>query len=101
MRRNEALPLEVVRDLLGITRALYRSERAKPAPDARTVEALRTVGEKLRRALELGRNEPGSMGARSAWNWAEQATETLEPLLAGLELAPAVRATIARLKKRY
>jgi hypothetical protein len=99
VRRNQPLPLAVVRDLLGITRALYRAERAKPQPDARMLGTLETIGRQLGQALELGKGAPGSMGARAAWGWAEKGCEALAVLVADLELAPAVRATIERLER--
>jgi hypothetical protein len=99
VRRNEAVPLAVVRDLLGITRALYRGERAKSHPNVHVLEALTAIGEQLGRALDLGKGEPGTMGSRAAWDWAEKGCEALGALVADLELEPAVQETIKRLKR--
>jgi hypothetical protein len=93
------LPRDAVRDLLGITRALYRAARA--AGDTRDVVALAQIGAELRRALDLSKGDAGSMGHRSAWSWAEQATAKLGVLVAdkGSALAPAVKATAGRLRR--
>ena len=77
--RRDALPRGVVRDLLGVTRALYRAELALPPPRADRVrlDRLEEIGKQFRRALDLSRGEPDTMGHRAAWNWAEQATQAL------------------------
>lgn len=58
------------------------------------------VGQELRLALDMGGNAPGSMGAVAAWSWAEQATFKLGELVADMAVAPAVRASVARIKRR-
>lgn len=55
-KRNQ-LPRRVVRDLLGITRALYRAELAGGGNPVR-LQALVDIGGVLRTALELSRVEP-------------------------------------------
>jgi hypothetical protein len=99
VRHKDSVPLPVVRDLLGITRALYRAELAQPQPDVRVLQTLERIGELLRLALDLGKGQPDTLGMRAAWNWAEQACDALGALVADLELEPAVRATVARLKR--
>jgi hypothetical protein len=99
MSRDKPFPLAVVRDLLGIVRALYRAERLATPPDRRTLEALEQIGQELRMALDLGKNQPGSMGYRAAWSWSEQATAKLGALVADLLIAPAVKATAAKLRR--
>jgi hypothetical protein len=47
-------PREVVRDLLGITRALYRAEIAKLHADPGRRARLEEIGKQYRNALELG-----------------------------------------------
>jgi hypothetical protein len=98
-RRKDSLPLPVVRDLLGITRALYRAEHARAQPDIAVLQKLERIGELLRLALDLGQGRPDTLGMRAAWNWAEQACEALGAVVADLELEPAVRATIERLER--
>jgi hypothetical protein len=90
-----------VRDLLGITRALYRAELAKPTPDPARVEHLLAIGKQYRLALEMSsKYEPDTMGARAALGWAERATAALGELVAAsLDLAPAVAATAVKLRK--
>jgi hypothetical protein len=100
--RRDRLPRETVRDLLGITRALYRAELALPPPraDRLRIEQLEDIGKKLRLALELSaQTEPDTMGHRAAWSWAEQASQALGEFVGeSMLMAPAIRAAAARLK---
>lgn len=97
-------PRETVRDLLGITRALYRAELAARPPhaDRRRVEHLEAIGKQLRLALDLsGRCGAGTLGRRAAWSHAEQATAALGEYVSGaLLIDDAVRATASRLTRR-
>jgi hypothetical protein len=94
-------PREVVRDLLGITRALYRAEKAKPNLDAARLEQLLEIGKQFRLALDLSNYDADTMGGRAARSWAEKATATLGEFVADSELmAPAVAATAERLSRR-
>jgi hypothetical protein len=94
-------PREIVRDLLGITRALYRAELAKPRPDPSRRARLEEIGKQYRHALELGKYEPDTMGGRAARRGAEEATRALGELVAeSAELvAPAVAAAAERLRR--
>ena len=47
-------PKGVVRDLLGLVRALYRAEAGKQPVNRGRVEQLRQVGELYREALDMG-----------------------------------------------
>jgi hypothetical protein len=94
-------PREAVRDLLGITRALYRGEVAKPNPDRAHVERLLQIGQLYRTALEMARYAPDTIGGRAARAKAERATLQLGEYVADAELiAPAVAATAAQLSRR-
>ena len=98
--RRELLPRGVVRDLLGITRALYRAELALPPPraDRLRLERLEEIGKLFRRALELSRGEPDTMGHRAAWSWAEQATQALGEFVGeDLPLGAVLRASAVKL----
>jgi len=97
---DQQLPLAIIRDLLGITRALYRAELAAAPRDSRKLEALMQIGQELRLALDMGKNAPGSMGAVAAWSWAEQATFKLGEIVSDMPVAPAVRASVTRMKRR-
>jgi hypothetical protein len=89
----------VVRDLLGIARALYRAERARTLPDGQRLAQLEEIGTQLRRALELSIGEPDTMGHRAAWGWAEQATKALGDFVGdSMPLAPLITAAAAKLK---
>jgi hypothetical protein len=90
-----------VRDLLGITRALYRAELSKPIADRARIERLLQIGQQYRQALQMGaRYAPDTMAGRAALGWAETATAALGDLVAdSLELAPAVAATAVKLRR--
>jgi hypothetical protein len=90
------LPRDEVRDLLAITRALYRAElrRTSPGPDPARLDRLAEIGSWFRRALALAKSAPDTLRARAAWEWAEKATAALgEIVTEDVRLAPAVRAT--------
>lgn len=90
-----------MRDLLGITRALYRAEKRTRTLNAARLEQLLEIGKQLRLALDLSRYDADTMGGRAARRWAEQATETLGRFVADSELmAPAVAAMAERLRRR-
>lgn len=76
--RTEPLPLDAIRDLLGLVRALYRVEGEGNA-DSYRLARLASVGLGLQRALELGSDQPdvGSAEHQAAWKQAEQACSEL------------------------
>jgi hypothetical protein len=97
---RDPLPRGVVRDLLGVTRALYRAELALPPPraDRARLDRLEEIGKLFRRALELSRGEPDTMGHRAAWRWAEQATQALGEFVGeDLRLGAVLRASAVKL----
>lgn len=79
-RDTEQLPREVVRDLLGIARALYATRKADGAGPAE-LAALAGGGALLVDALELRKTMPDTVGHRAAWAKAERATAALLELL--------------------
>lgn len=101
-RNTDPFPREAVRDLLGITRALYRAERAVERPDPRRLETLTEIGKQYRLALDLGnRCDPDTIGGRAARMWAERATATLgEVVVESTLVASAVEATAAQMRRR-
>jgi len=74
------LPKETIRDLLGISRALYV---VRDNQGASTVELdrIREVSAWLTEALELARTRPDTLSHRAAWFKAERATTALTELL--------------------
>jgi hypothetical protein len=90
-------PFGAVRDLLGITRALYRATR-----DSERQARLESIGRSLNQALELARRcGPGTLGRRAAWDWGERAAAELGQLVAdGATVEPLVRAAATRLRRR-
>jgi hypothetical protein len=90
-----------VRDLLGITRALYRAELAADLPLVETRCArLQEIGKQYRLALQLAESGAGTMGSRAAWTWAEKATAALgEVVASSAELALMVRASAVKLSR--
>jgi len=85
--RQEQLPLEVLRDLLGIARALYVAWCAQGKSPA-AIADLRDVGRELNQALKLAaKTEPGTLGHCAAWDRADRATERLGRLIGSDERA--------------
>jgi len=77
---NDADPVETLRDILGIARALY----LECAPSAGPIELdeLRAIGADLRDAYQrMLRARPGTAAHATAWANAEQATKCLGSLL--------------------
>jgi hypothetical protein len=99
---TERLPVDVVRDLLGIARAMYVAWRDNGWPRAQ-MDELKAIGLELHEALDLAhRSEPGMAEYEVARDIAEHATERLTQLMAcsPLPLAPVVKAAGERLKKQ-
>ena len=96
----QKLPLEAVRDLLGICRALYAAKKREGAPRPVLAE-LAAIGEKLKQALTLAhKTEPETVGHRAAWAHAEEATKRLMKLVTlSLSLAPTVEAAVIRVRR--
>jgi hypothetical protein len=93
------LPVDAVRDLLGIARAMYAAKKSEGAPTW-VLEELKAIGEKLKLALELGRKAPDSLGHRAALNHAEDACARLTRLITHeTPLAPTLEAATVRVRK--
>jgi hypothetical protein len=96
------LPVETVRDLLGIVRALYRAwGKDGPEVAARRRELV-AIGLDLKKALELAkRGGPHSIGNSAAWEKAERATKALGLVVdAFIPLKPSIEAAVVELSKR-
>jgi hypothetical protein len=102
MTRRDALPLEAVRDLLGIVRAMYAAAKREGAPEERLSELVE-IGKQLRGATDLARRtEPDTNGHRAAWMRAEEACKRLGALVTLQESAvPMVAAAASRLRRTY
>lgn len=97
---RDRLPRGVVRDLLGITRALYRAELAAGGNPVR-LQLLADVGKMLRSALDLSKVQPDTMGHRAAWMWAAKGAAALGEFVgasAETTLATVLRASSAKLR---
>jgi hypothetical protein len=100
LSRSDPLPLEAVRDLLGIARALYATRKREFASTPELAE-LAEIGTKLTRALRLARkSSPDTLGHRAAWIQAEDACARLMRLLS-LETpaAAVVEAAVVRIRR--
>jgi hypothetical protein len=95
-RDTDPFPLEAARDLLGIARALYAAEVAAEASPERVAE-LATIGVDLATAVQMGRNRPGSLGHRAAWDRASGAAQRLAGFVVSVPAEPMVRAAVDRL----
>ena len=93
--RDTPFPIETVRDLLGIVRALYVAWKEQGRPTAE----LEHIGKELRAAINLARRSPvPSVGHAAAWSRAERATERLGQLVGvTTTLQPVVHAMERRL----
>jgi hypothetical protein len=100
--RETQLPVEVVRDLLGIARALYAA-LVELGPDYDTPRfKLRGIGYQLNLALErAGQGGPGTFPHRCSWLIAEKALDDLNVLIdAHLPAKALLKATEDRLLKQ-
>lgn len=77
---TKQLPRDTVRDLLGISRALY-VVRDNQGAEPGELDRIREVSAWLIDALELSRTAPDTLGHRAAWSKAERATTVLTELL--------------------
>jgi len=95
--RREALPVEALRDLLGIVRGLYAAGlQSKGHPIE--LETLRWIGKEIGAALTLASTtEPDTIGHRAAWDRAERAVAKLGELIAeNMPIRPVLDAAVAR-----
>ena len=91
------VPLRALRDLLGLVRVMYADWSTSGAGPIE-LEELRAIGESLNLALSLAaRTKPNTMGHRTAWARAEEATRQLGVLVGKRSpLESTVRAASAR-----
>jgi hypothetical protein len=100
IRYNEPLPKEVVRDLLGVVRSLYRAE-LEAGGNPVVLQELVEIGTDFRDALRVARHEVGSLGHRAAWTKAERGCARLGAMLdPSLVIGPAVMASIRKVLGR-
>ena len=94
------LPVEVVRDLLGICRALYAVWREHRPATENELGELRGIGQDLRAALELAqKSKPDTVGHRAAWGKAERAMRRLGELVSdGDRLRPPIDALVRKVR---
>ena len=100
---SRPFPKTAVRDLLGLVRLLYRAEQAVDVPESYgRLGRLEEAGRAFREALELaGKNQPGTMGRRAAWSWAEKGVHILAEIVSGQpELTELVRVSGAGILRR-
>ena len=85
--RQEPLPLDLVRDLLGIARALYVAWQEQGRTREELAE-LASIGRELRAALALASKAlPGTLAHAAAWTKADRGTERLGRLISRDERA--------------
>jgi hypothetical protein len=97
LRNDAPFPLEAVRDLLGIVRALYTVAKESGAGRAELARIAR-VGKDLSEAIEIAvATRPGTVGHTAALGRAEEATRRVGDLVDALTPAePLVQAARAR-----
>jgi hypothetical protein len=96
------LPLDTLRDLIGLARALYVAMGKMGPAYAEPRSKVMAVGVKLRRALDKARKGgPGTWNHRTAWLMAEDATRELGELVdVFLPAKKLITATSERLLKK-
>lgn len=95
------LPLGALRDLLGITRALYRVALVQDPRDVARLQTLTDIGKTLRAVLRASRAHPGTIDHLEAWAAAERATAALGELVEEtMPLAPLISAAASRISRR-
>ncbi len=96
-RRDGQVPLEALRDLIGVVRSLYAAWKAGGA-NSLDLEELANIGKDLSEALRLAKRAPANtLGHRAAWSRAEAATERFGHLVTALEpIRPALVAATRR-----
>lgn len=100
MPAQDAFPIEAVRDLLGIARALYAARKRELATGPELVE-LAEIGKMLTNALKLAKSGPDALGSRAAWAQAEEACERLGRVVRRtLPAAVVVEAAVVRIRRR-
>jgi hypothetical protein len=96
----QPFPRQTVRDLLGITRALYRAERHTDLPLVEErCRKLTDIGTQYQLALKLAKSGPGTADSRAAMQRVARATAALEEFVANTtDVGLLVNATAARLR---
>jgi hypothetical protein len=98
--RSDPLPVEAVRDLLGIARALYAARKREFA-SKHDLDELAAIGKELSNALRLAKKSgPDTLGHRAAWLQAEDACSRLMRLIS-LETPAAIviEAAVVRIRR--
>jgi predicted metallo-beta-lactamase superfamily hydrolase len=100
MANDASLPVEAVRDLLGIARALFAARKRELATQPE-LDELAAIGKKLANVLKLAKSGPDTIGYRSARQQAEDACTRLGRIVAkSLPAAVVVEAAVVRIRKR-
>jgi hypothetical protein len=99
-RHTGPLPRDVVRDLLGIARALYATRKTAGA-NTEELARLEHAGKEFADALAMSRTEADTVGHRAAWAKAERATAAVLEVLVSCDdsLAALVVGWAERLKR--
>lgn len=79
-KRDDPIPLSALRDLIGLTRAIYAAEKADRAPPERLAKIAR-IGRDLQEALKMAKEaKPGTLAYYAAWVAGEKATHATQDL---------------------
>lgn len=102
MPNDAPLPVEIVRDLLALARALYAvTSQDQGAGQGERLLKLRGIGSQLTLALEKAESsKPGSFAHKCAWLICEDAIRDLGQVVGELPAAALVEATGQRLLKK-
>lgn len=98
-QRTEPLPVDALRDLLGLVRAIYLAALKRGAGRGE-LQRIERIGRLLKNAIELSDSPPGSIGFSSAWNQAEMATREVGDIISVFERAePVIAAAVKRIRR--
>ena len=100
-RAENPLPIETVRDLLGIVRALYAFQRKKG--NYGHARLLQGAGGRLREALSLAIRKGDLEAHTEAWRLADEAIATIARIQGSLgdDLSIAVQLASSRVQRRH
>lgn len=99
-RRSDPIPVDALRDLLGLVRSMWRAAKADGAPPHELARFAR-VGAELVSALRLARASTNAEAHAMAWEKAERATNAVADLVTCIDSAePIVKAAVVAVERR-
>ncbi len=86
-RRDDPIPLDALRDMIGLVRSMWRAKQREKAPPME-LERIARVGRDLREAYNMALSSTrGTMGYWAAWEKCERACSAAVQLVGCLDMA--------------